>query len=217
MADPIPLADFFAGLRVEVGSQFYLPGVRVQSRTRGGEMHSAILGTSLWRGSVSAVARSTRDLMAMQARIEMLDRTGASFLAHARPACGPLSDPGGMKLAGATPKINTIGASRITATLRDLPPAYELSAGDLFSVQYGSSPTHWSMHRLLTGRTANASGVTGSMDINPPLPASIAAGHLVMLYRPVIKALIVPDSIQWPAYSSGFGRISFDFVQTLGE
>lgn len=112
---------------------------------------------------------------------------------------------------------NKAHSLRHVVTLRNLPPAYVLSEGDLFSVQYGSAPIRYSMHRFLNGRTANAAGITGNLDINPPLPAGPVVGTKVTLYRPVIKALIVPDSIQWPAYAPGFGRISFDFVQTFGD
>lgn len=108
MADPLPLADFFGGLQVEAGSRFYLPGVRVQSRDRGGQVHGAIIGNSLWQGSVTAVTRSVRALLALQARMELLDRTGGSLLAHAMPVCGPLSDPDGSKLGAAEPEFNAI-------------------------------------------------------------------------------------------------------------
>lgn len=215
MADPIPLADFFDKLRIRWGSQFYLPGNRISSRTRGGEIIDAKIGNSLWTGSVTAVTRTTQQLAEVQGMIERIDGAGLPFLVHALPACGPAFDRDGAIIAGHSPQINVIAGNRLSTSIKGLAASYVLTVGDLLSVTYGSNPVRYSMHRVTAGGTANGSGAMTGVGLWPPLPDGVATNAPITLYKPVIKAVLVPDSVRWPSYGFGVGEISFDFVQTM--
>lgn len=210
---PIPLDDFFGQLSIEHGARFYLPGVREHSRTRGGEILSAQRGNSLWRCEVTAITRATRDLMALQGKLELLDRTGGSFLARALPACGPAADRDGAIISTAAPKVRVYPNNRTELGLKDLPGGYVLTSGDLLSIKYGEK---YSLHRLLENATATQNGTTSAVAVNPPIPLGVAQDDPVTLYRPVIKALLVPGEVRWPSYGAGFGRVSFELIQTMG-
>jgi len=81
MAQPYPaqLAEFFDALQVTTAT-FELPVTQQLSRTAGGEVITAELGTSLWRGSVTLARRPYVEANRALALIRRMARPGASFL-----------------------------------------------------------------------------------------------------------------------------------------
>lgn len=110
---PVPLADFFDGLRIQSAS-FHLPGTRQHSRTAGGEVLSADMGTSLWRGTVAVTPGYYRDMAAVQAHVEALDRAGDPFLIHSMPIWTPAHDPDGSIIAGYSPTLGNLNPANVS-------------------------------------------------------------------------------------------------------
>lgn len=216
MADPLSLSDFFDTFRATVDSRFYLPGARQHSRTGSGEVLSAVLGHQLWRGEVTAYVRGRRAVAALQAQFEELDRAGDPFLVHPFP-CGPAHDPDGSIIAEHNPEITAINTVGNLIRIEGAAAGYTLRRGDMLSIQYGSNPVRYGLHRVTNIEVvANPEGRLSAVTLSPRLRPGVAVGAPVTLYKPVCKAVIEPGSIQWPDYGSVVaGTISFRFIQTL--
>lgn len=211
---PLPLADFFTGLRVSVSSLSLTSG-RVVSRTRGGEQISAEVSTRIWRGSLSLAPRYHGQADAVTAKLAMLEGAAASFLIAPPHRAGPILDPTGAGLEGYTPSIMSVASNNRELRLAGLPEGYALSAGDYLGFTYGSNPTRYALHQIVTGGVANSSGQSPQIEVIPHIRAGAMVGAAVSLVRPTIKAVIT---------SAGYGEhrpvihqgLSLDFVQTLG-
>ncbi|MFE3839624.1 hypothetical protein [Pseudogemmobacter sonorensis] len=216
MADPLTLAEFFSGLKISKVS-FHLPGVRQHSRTAGGEVLSAVIGASLWRGTVTLAAGYHRSISAVQAVLEDLDRAGDPFLAHAMPVWAPAYDPTGSILNGYTPVLSSVAGDNHRCALSGLPPGYRLAQGEMLAFTYGTGPVRYALHRVRSlSVAASQAGTTGLFDVVPHIRPGWATGTAVTLIRPACKAVILPGSIRWPNSAPLISEgISFDFIQTL--
>lgn len=212
---PLPLAEFFADLPV-LSCDFHLPDTRTVSRTRGGEILPVVRGNRLWVGRITLRDQPHRAASAILARLERLLDGDGSLLVTPWPICGPAYDPTGAILGDATPVIHTIAGNNRELRLQGLPPGYVLAQGDFIGRTYGSDPTRYQVHRLVTGATANGSGVTPLFEVSPHILPGAAVGQGVVLIRPAIKAVLLPGSLS-PGSMSGRYRsgITFDFVQKL--
>ena len=212
----LSLADFFDGLHIQSVS-FNLPGTRQHSRTAGGEVLSAVLGNSLWQGTITIAPGYHRDIAAVQARIEQLDQAGEPFLIHSMPIWSPRHDPIGVILSGHSPVIENLNPNNYRLAIGGLPEGYRLEAGEFLSFAYGSNPARFALHRIVgPARTANAQGVMTQIDVRPHIRPGAQVGAAVQLIQPVCKAVMVPNSVRWPSASAVItDGLSFDFIQTL--
>lgn len=208
---PMPLADFFGGLRI-VSAQFHVPEVLEMSRTGAGEVLTADLGTRLWGGSVALVPGYHADIEAIEAKLSILRQAGRSFFVSPATKAFPKDDPTGSKLGTATPTIDALTNSR-ELKLAGLPAAYVISPGDFVSFVYAGK---YALHQVVTGGVAAGSGKTGNIEVTPHIRPGAVVGASVQLVRPHCKAVYVPGSHQAPTNSPLFASGSgFSFIQTL--
>ncbi|MFE3839626.1 hypothetical protein [Pseudogemmobacter sonorensis] len=214
--DPLPLAEFFSGLKISKVS-FHLPGARQHSRTAGGEVLSAVIGASLWRGTVTLAAGYHRSISAVQAVLEDLDRAGDPFMVHAMPIWAPAYDPTGAIIAGASPVLQAVAGNNRQISLSGLPAGYTLARGEMLAFAYGSNPTRYALHRVRSLTVvASGAGTTPLFDVVPHIRPGWVTGATVTLIRPSCKAVILPDTIRWPSSDPAVSEgIAFDFIQTL--
>lgn len=214
IANPVPVAAFFGGLRVASAS-FTLPAAVQASTTGGGEVLTASLGTRLWRGTVTLAAMPVREGQAALALIEAMQDAGASFLATPLPSLLPSVDPRGRLIAGHAPFIASLADNHLIS-IAGLPPFYQLDAGGFLSFGYGPAPQRHALHRIAEPVTANAAGITPAFDVRPHFRPGVATGAAVQIAAPICRAVIVPGSVNEGAsdqvVTSG---ISFQFIQTL--
>lgn len=212
---PLSLADFFDGLRIQVA--LMAPSEPRQiDRTASGTILTASLGEAIWRGTIQISPQAfASNPFAIEAKLSLLDRAGSSFLLYDPRKCYPHSDPDGSLISGYSPQVASLGSNNRDMSLKGLPSGYVLTAGDLIGWTYASSPTRYALHRLVSGATANGSGVTGTFEVAPFIQPGVAVNDAVTLVKPVIKAVLVPN----PQYGGGRAKVmpgaSFDFVQTL--
>lgn len=215
---PLSQAQFFAGLPVSSCS-FHLPASLAISRTRGGAVTTARLSERLWTGRIEIAPRRHADAAAIEAKISLLSEPGASFLAHPLPICGPISDPTGATLSGYSPVIYALPSGGREMRISGLPPGFVLTAGDLIGWTYGSSPTRYALHRLVTGATAGGvggdAGITALFEVTPPIRSGVTTGTAVTLVKPPVRAILLPGqaAVSRPVVTTG---LVLDFVQTLG-
>lgn len=211
---PVAKVDFFNGLKV-AACTFDLPGGLQMSRTAGGEIITADLGARLWRGTVTLADMRHADAVKVQAMLNRLTDSGASFLAYDPAHWRPAYDPTGALLGAAAVTINSLPTAR-ELTLAGLPAGYVLTPGDYLSWNYGSSPVRRAFHQVVVGGTANGSGITPALEVVPEIRPGSAAGASVLINQPYCKAVVVPGSFKGrssrPAISGG---MQFDFIQTL--
>lgn len=197
---PLSLAQFQDTVTLSV-SRFYLSNPRQIDRTASGTQLSASLGEAIWRGSFTIPNTTDRgDSGRIDALLSVLDRAGSSFLIYDPTQPAPAS---GSTTSATISSLNS--SDRRVMTITGGPT---LAAGDLFSFTYGSSPTRYGLHRIVS--------VSGStLEVTPFLPADVTVGTTLNFDKPVMKAVLLPD----PDYGSHApvvsGAKSFSFVQTL--
>lgn len=214
LAFPLSLAEFFDRLRIATMG-FSPSDPFVTSRTRGGELLTAQVGTILWQGSVRLLPDYHAEAAWVQAMLAYLRRTGGAFLATPGHYRGPSFDPGGVMLGTSAPQIDAFGAAADQVRLRGLPPGYVLATGDLLSFAYGPSLAQRACHQVVWGGAAAGDGKTPLLTVAPALRPGALVGAGVELVRPVIKARL--------SAMPGYGNLGplmtdglfFDFVQAL--
>ena len=202
LAFPLTLAQGFDVLCPATGEIELVEPVE-ESRTAGGAILRSSLGEPLWRGRLTMTLRGHRQAMAAEAVAALLRRPGATFLATDPRYRGPRLDPGGGALGAATPSLHTLDADNRRIRVQGLPAGYVLSPGDLIGWTYGS-PARAALHRLVTGATADGSGITPLFEVAPRIRGG-AASASVELVRPVCRAVLdewVPG-IGGPRQTSG--------------
>ncbi|KJS45244.1 MAG: hypothetical protein VR71_02195 [Roseovarius sp. BRH_c41] len=217
LAFPLVLAEFQERLKISV-SQLVINTPMQIDRTASGVPLPAQLGEPVWRGAFSLPPTNDANNAArIDALLSVLDTPGASFLVYNPRKTHPADDPTGSILGAATPVISALdGADFRMLSLSGLPASYQLRGGDLIGWQYGSSPTRYALHRLVSDVQANGSGVTASFQVTPPIQPGVTTSTPVTLIKPVIKARLEPNpgyGVQRPVVSEG---PQFSFVQIVG-
>lgn len=211
---PLSLASFL-DLFTRIEATMDIGEAVLSATTGGGEAITSNYGERLWAGRITGRGHAYISLDEMTARIGLLRQGGASFLVRNPYRRGPAADPEGTILGAATPQITTFNANNRDITISGLPAGYVLRRGDLISWTYLSGPTRYALHRVVTGSTANGSGVA-TTEIMPPVRSGYATPQSITLINPVCKAVIVPGSYQPPSVQpDGIATFSFDWQQTL--
>ena len=204
---------FFAGLRV-ASVRWTLSEPMEVNRLGDGSVIKSSLGAALWQGEATMAPGYHANLAEVEARLAKLHRPGEFFLAYDPRHNGPRMDPGGTILGAATPTIHTLDADNKRLRVQGLPAGYDLSAGDWIGWTYGSSPTRYALHRLVTGATASGAGLTPLFEVAPHIRPGVSTGAAVVLIRPPVKAVLLDAT-----YGAGRPLIteggSFSLIQTL--
>ena len=218
-AFPIPLENFFDLIRF-TSLDFQLGEAMEVNETAGGEVLAARVGQNLWSGKVSVVQAHYRTQEVIQSKLDLLRRPGASFLIGDRFGQYPQGDPDGSVLGVTAVTVESVQPNNRVLRLQGAPDGYQVSAGDHFSVTYGSSPVKYAYFRVVAGSTFSntySPPRTGDIEVQPFISTSISAGDSVRLVRPHLKAVYVPDTM---AGGSRFSvnlqsAIQFSWQQTL--
>jgi len=210
---PMPLAEFWSPLRV-ASLSLSLPAAAEMSRTAGGEIIVAELGARLWTARVTLASANFRDAAALQVKLRLLQRPGASLLISPRIGDHPVRDPNGV-IEALNVTIADLPAGNQTLSLAGLPAGYALSAGDYLAFSYSNPPLQ-ALHQLVGDARADASGIIPAFEIAPQLRPGAVIGAPVTLVKPTFKALLVPGSLnEGVMQRTRLAGISFDLIQTL--
>lgn len=212
---PLSSAQFFDLLPISEIT-FYCPPVSSFSRTGAGEVIVADIGARLWRGEITLGKMTRAEAGFARTMIDMLGGAGRSFMVWDRAAAFPLRDPRGAALGAATPTIHTLGSDGSTLRLAGLPAGYQMEPGDYLAFTYGTNPTRYALHALVTSGVANSSGVTPLMEVLPAIRPGAVVGATVSLRRAPCKAVLMPDSVRHgPSKAVIREGSTFAFIQTL--
>lgn len=178
-----------------------------------GEIVTVSYGPRLWAGSFTSYALNMQCARPLRARLEMLKGAGASFMWRDPFYTGPADDPGGVKLGGANPQIDSIDATRRAMKISLLPSNYKISTGDLISWTYS---THFALYEVARTRTADASGIIQELEVTTPIVPGSHVGATLELLQPTCKARIVPGSVNMGSANRRWNSpFSFSWRQTL--
>ena len=179
-----------------------------------GEGIAADMGPGLWEGDVSLRPLLHTDARAMAAKLDALDGAINSFYLANPLGWWPKLDPGGTVYGASTPVLDTIDDNRKEVRISGLPNDYQLSAGDMFAIDYGS-PSRRALLRLVADVVASGAGLTPLVEVRPHLRPGITETLAVDFSRPAAKVKLVPGSVSQQMHSANRTRISFRVRQTL--
>ncbi len=214
---PVALAEFFAGLPVKSAVPD-LTEALYQSRTAGGEVLTADLGTRLWSAEVTIARRPHREAEAIKAVAHVLRQAGRSMFVRLPLSAAPARDLDGALLGAATPSIYALPTGNRTMRLQGLPPQYKLTAGDFLSFTYdiGDGLTRYALHQLVEDAQSFALDLSNTFEVVPNIRPGAVVGAAVQLINPFFKAVMVPGSFspgtQDKLFTSG---MTFRVIQTL--
>jgi hypothetical protein len=210
---PIPLEEFWSPLRV-ASLSLSLPAAAEMSRTAGGEIMVAELGARLWSARVTLAPIGIENAAALQVKLRLLQRAGASLLVSPRIGDYPARDPNGV-IEALNVTIADLPAGNQTLSLAGLPAGYALSVGDNLAFSYRNPPLQ-AFHQLVGDARADAAGITPAFEILPQLRPGAIVGASVTLVKPAFRGLLVPGSLNEGALQrTRLSGITFDLIQTL--
>lgn len=212
---PMPLAEFWSPLRV-ASLSLSLPAAAEISRTAGGEIIVAELGARLWSARVTLAPIGIESAAALQVKLRLLPRAGASLFVSPRIRDCPARDPNGV-IAASNVTIASLPAGNQTLSLAGLPAGYALSAGDYLAFNYGN-PAIQAFHQMVGDARADAAGIVPAFEIVPQLRPGATIGASVTLVKPAFKALLIPGSLnEGVMQRTRLAGVTFDLIQTLKD
>lgn len=211
---PLSFASFFGTLSV-LSERMAPLAQNSQSGLEGGEILTAEVAPQLWGGSIALNNMNYTEAGRVSALLSALEVPGRAFYASSGRRSGPQSDPNGTVIGGASPNLNNVDSSG-RVRFANLPSSFVLSPGDLFGFTYGSSPTRYALHQVVSGGTASG-GTSPYLDVVPPIRPGWLGGAAVSFVNPVCRAVVVPGSVDLGSATAG--RVTgagFEWRQTLG-
>ena len=180
-----------------VTASFTLSDMRSIGRTRGGDLHPTAFGTSLWFGTFTVRPHRYRTMEQVEARMETLLQTDATFL-----LC-PASRGAATRTTGTVSFISSADRRIIRIT------GSSQVEGDFIGIFYDSGRR--GLHRV--------GAVEGSdIILTTPLARSASVGDALTFGRPNIRAVVDRDGYNAPLYNASHADgLSVSWTQTLGR
>ncbi|MDS9468600.1 hypothetical protein RGQ15_13605 [Paracoccus sp. MBLB3053] len=195
LTEPYPLAFLNDMLAPIADCQLSLVRYEEQSGSRSGQFWTAQLAPPLWQAAITLGPRRWEEGREINAKVTALG-TMKSFL-FADPCYAPASGA----TAGGSVVIGTIATNRTMLSLIGLPAGYRITAGDRFSTTHSGGRYYFG--EFVESITANGSGVTGQVAIEPPLPQGVVSGPNVRLDRPLIRLRVPQGSFTSFTFTPG--------------
>lgn len=193
---PLSLAQFWNLLPIASGA-FDLPALVARSRTRGGELLRAEVGSRLWTADVRLGPMTRSEAAAVLPMLKVLRGAPGSFMAVDPLRAFPRGDAGGAALGAAAVTIRALAANARELSLKGLPASYQLQRGDMLAFTYARDPVRYALHQIVTNSVKAASdGTTALFEVVPAIRSGAAPDIAVSLAQPACKMLIDPDGYE---------------------
>jgi hypothetical protein len=211
---PLDLATFADTLSITAGAFLLNKKVNISEMGSGVPLKSKN-GADTWETEVNMVWATHVDSSAVEGLLDVLGDPGASFYLYDPRLVLPKADPdAGVSLAAASPVVDSVKPDNIRITISGLPANYKISRGDMLAIDYGS-PSRRALHRCISTVTADGTGLTGAIELQPHVQAGTAAGDTVTLIKAAAEMVLVGKMPQPRAKSSLFSQVSFKARQKL--
>lgn len=214
LLNPLP-ADQFADLFGVQDWQLVQTYQQQRSATGGGETQYADRAPSMWKAEgIRTRAVCYADAEGIMARINSRAGGIKSVLLYNKQLPFPADDPEGLIIGAATPKLGAI-ADRLHVAFTDFPAGYKMRTGSYFGLIFDAS--RYYLGQFVEDRTASGAGAIASVEIWPPLPASVSGAPDMIIRKPCAKFRIVPGSAYPSLVSGQKNEISFSAEQTYSR
>lgn len=214
LASTLSAAEF-ADLFSVQDVQFVQAFQQQRSITGGGVTRRADRAPSLWMAKVTTAPMSNAHAEGIMALINSRGGGLKTVALYNYRLPYPASDPDGSIIGATVPTINVI-TDRLHLSFSNFPAGYEIPLGTFFGVTWDSGNRYY-LGQFAEARTANPiTGAVASVEIWPPLPASIASGAEVTVSKPCAKFAIEPGSAYPSKVTGMLATIEFAAEQTYG-
>jgi hypothetical protein len=211
IAYPLPTNTFFETLFLQDSVLLVDRIDESASRLASGDFITKNLGPSVWRADFFTVALPDEYAIDIQAQINSLRGSEKTFFAYNVRRPYPKNDPTGSILGAATVQIKAIHADSIALQFKGLPAGYVLSRGDFLAFDYGINRRR-AYHQLLEGGTADGSGETSYLEVEPTIRAGAVINDIVTLKKAAVMMCIVPGSVKLSSENI-WSRLTFQGIQ----
>lgn len=213
LADPLGVADFADLFRVQ-DVEFVQNFMQQSSMTGGGERRYADRAPAMLRAKITTIPMLNAEVEGIMALINSRSGGLKSVLLYNYRLPYPSSDPDGSIMGATVPTLNVI-TDRAHVSFSGFPAGYEIPLGTWFGIQFDTS--RYYLGQFAEARTANpVTGAVASVEITPPLPASITTGAEVSVSKPPAKFKMVPNSAFLSKVDGMNSTIEFSAEQTYG-
>lgn len=203
-----PRVDIVSGLNIRSGRIEALR--RAESSTDAdGRSFVKDLGPFLWSVSYSTAPMSISDAVDLETDLLTLDGGLNLFEGFDPRRAAPLKDDGSDL---ALVFVSHINDARTKMQLSGLPEGFRLSKGDYVSIDDG---LNLHLMRMVEGRTAGASGETGSFEVRPHIRAGIQVGSPAVLRGASARFQIDPKSLDVSQIDMMSAVVSFAGLQVI--
>lgn len=212
LSSTLSVAEFYDRFRVQ-DSPFVQGFQQQRSVTGGGESRYADRAPALWKAEVTTQPLPNAEAEGIMALINSRAGGLKTVLLYNSKLPYPSSDPKGLIIGATVPKLGTI-TDRLHVAFTGFPAGYVIPLGTYFGILFDTS--RYYLGQLAEARTANGSGAVGTVEIWPPLPASVSGTPDVVIKRPPAKFRIVPGSAYPASEGTLHSTIKFSAEQTYG-
>lgn len=213
LADPLPLADFSDLFRVQ-DITFVQDWQQQRSATGGGETRYADRAPSLWKAEITTSPLENAEAEGVMARANSRAGGLKAVLLYNSRLPYPSSDPDGSIIGATVPKLGTI-TDRLHVAFTGFPVGYVIPFGSYFGLIFDTS--RYYLGQFAETRTANGSGAISSVEIWPPLPASVSGTPDITIKRPAAKFRLEPGSAYPSKIDGMLCTVKFSAEQTYGR
>ena len=209
LADPLSLAAFYDLFRVQ--DVTFVQGWQQQrSAQGGGRTRYADRAPSLWKAEVTTIPLQNADMEGVMARINSRAGGLKTALIYNSRLPYPSSDPDGAIIGATIPQLGAI-TDRLHVAFTGFPADYVMPFGSFFGIV--ATDVYYLGQFVETG-TADGSGNMPTVEIWPPLPASISGTPNITIKKPVGRFRVEPGSA-FPSKVDGMlATIRFSAEQT---
>ena len=191
MTDPLPLSSFADLLQIE-DVQFIQGFQQQRSATGGGETRYADRAPSLWKADLTTLPMAHAAAEGLMAVANSRGGGLKTVLLHNHRLPYPSTDPDGSIIGSTVPELGTI-TDRLHVAFTGFPAGYQMPVGSYFGIPFDGDARYY-LGQFVESRTADSGGDIASVEVWPPLPASITGTPDVVIKKPCAKFRIVPGS-----------------------
>lgn len=163
------------------------------SETGGGEVLLADLGTGLWQGEITLGKMTPDEADEALAMIEAARGPGRSVLLYDVSRPGPRLDRNGAILGSRVVRLAAVSGNNRELRISGVPPAYGVRRGDMVGWTYAGRRA---VHRVVNNTTAGSEGLSGLIEVVPPIQPGFTINTEVRLLKASCKAIIGPGTLQ---------------------
>lgn len=213
LANTLALSALYDDLRIQ-SVDFKPEFMQQQSATGGGDDLTFDRAPMRWLADITTVAMEHGEAEGIMARLNSRGGGLKALLLTNTRLPYPSSDPDGSIIGSTVPKLGTI-TDRLRVAFTGFPNGYVIPVGTYFGIVFDTS--RYYLGQFAETRTANGSGAVSSVQVWPPLPASISGTPDIAVKKPPAKFKLVTNGAFISEVSTIHSRVTFSAKSTYSK